>query len=173
MTRMLRTANWVVSMLAVIAGFAIALMMVHISVDVALRYTTGAGLPGTLTIVSYYYMVMVAFIPLAYAEIKGAHIQMEILTDLLPNSGRIWVRGWLLLPTAITTGVLAWRGFDEALKQFSAGAIRIQGSTSIPIWPSYFALPIGVGMMTLIVLIKFICFLSDRPSFQNNGRFND
>ena len=53
------------SLATLIAGIAIALMMLHVSLDVAFRYLLGAPLPGTLTIVTYYYMVIAAFVPLA------------------------------------------------------------------------------------------------------------
>src|SRR5690606_19973631 len=111
----------------VIAGAAIALMMLQVSLDVLLRFTVGKGLPGTLTIVSDYYMVIAAFVPLAYAELRKAHIQMELVTDLLPPRLSHRLQGWMLLPTALVVGLLTWRGLEEALKQHAIGASKVQG----------------------------------------------
>ena len=151
------------SLATLIAGIAIALMMLHVSLDVAFRYLLGAPLPGTLTIVTYYYMVIAAFVPLAFAELRRAHISKEIVTDLLPRRGRNMLEGWMLVPTGLVTGLLTWRGFEEALKQQAIGAAQIQGSSSIPIWPAYYALPLGAGLMTLLVIYRFVNFLRRRP----------
>ena len=42
-------------------------------------------LPGTITIVSYYYMAIAAFMPLAFAEQKQAHISVEVITERMPK----------------------------------------------------------------------------------------
>ena len=88
---------------------------------------------------------------------------MEIVTDLLPRHGRNMLEGWMLVPTGLVTGLLTWRGFEEALKQQAIGAAQIQGSSSIPIWPAYYALPLGAGLMTLLVIYRFVNFLRRRP----------
>lgn len=167
MVKILSITDRMVSILTICAGIAIALMMFHVSIDVLLRYTIGKGLPGTLTIVSYYYMVIVAFMPLAYAELKQSHIQMEVLTELLPARSQFRLQGWLLVPTALVTGVLTWRGSEEAMTQYAIGAVQIQGSTSILVWPSYFILPVGAGLMTIIITLKFIGFLSGHETIKN------
>lgn len=151
--------GWVIRGVAIAAGLAIVAMMVQVSVDVALRYVTGTGLPGTLTIVSYYYMVIVAFVPLGFAELKRAHIQMELVTDMMPGRLSHLVTGWGLLPTGIVTGMLALRGYEEALNQARIGAAQVQGMTSIATWPATFALPLGAGLMTLLVALRFLAFL--------------
>lgn len=154
----------VISWTTIVAGAAITLMMLHISFDVLLRYASGRGMPGTLSIVSYYYMVIAAFVPLAFAELRNAHIQMELITDLLPSrEGRI-LQGWVLVPTALVTGVLTWRGFEIALSQTRIGAAQIQGSSSIPVWPAYYALPLGAGLMTILVVLRFLSFLKGRQN---------
>lgn len=154
----------ITTLTTLVAGVAIALMMLHVSLDVVFRYWLRRPLPGTLTVVSYYYMVIAAFVPIAFAEMRRAHISMEALTELLPKRPRRWLEGWLYLPTGIVTGMIAWRGFEEAFKQHALGAAQIQGSTSIPTWPAYYALPIGMGLMTLLLVFRFYTFLTGRPN---------
>lgn len=161
--RVLALAHRILSLLirgvAVMAGISVFLMMIQVTFDVGLRAVFGSGIPGTLTIVSYYYMVIVAFVPLALAELRRAHIQMELVTDLMPERLSRKVIGWQLLPIGLITGALTWRGFDEALKQMERGASQVQGLTTIATWPAIFALPLGVGLMTLLVLLRFLDFL--------------
>ena len=150
----------VIRVVAIAAGFAIVLMMLHVTADVTLRYLRGSGLPGTLTIVSYYYMVIVAFVPLGLAELRRAHIQMELVTDVMPRQAARWVTGWGLVPTGLVTGALAVRGVEEALNQMQIGAAQVQGTTSIATWPAHFALPLGAGLMTLLIILRFLQFLA-------------
>lgn len=74
----------IIDSMTVISGLAIAVMMVHIVLDVVLRNVFNYPLPGTITIVSYYYMAIAAFMPLAFAEQKSAHISVEVITELMP-----------------------------------------------------------------------------------------
>lgn len=74
----------ITNLMTVIGGLAIALMMLHITLDVASRYILNSPIPGTISIVSYYYMVIAVFIPLAFAEQKNAHISVEVVTTRLP-----------------------------------------------------------------------------------------
>ncbi|WP_084649930.1 TRAP transporter small permease [Stappia stellulata] len=157
---------------SIAAGLSIVAMMLHVTADVALRYLTGTGLPGTLTIVSYYYMVIVAFVPLAFAELQRAHIQMELVTDLLPQRLSRQIGGWGLLFTGLVTGALTVRGFEEAVNQMRIGASQVQGTTSIDTWPAHFALPLGAGLMTLLVALRFLQFLTGslpRPGARKAG----
>lgn len=135
----------VIRVVAIAAGFAIALMMLHVTADVTLRYLRGSGLPGTLTIVSYYYMVIVAFVPLGLAELRRAHIQMELVTDLLPRQAARWVTGWGLVPTGLVTGALAVRGVEEALNQMQIGAAQVQGPPPLPPGPHISPCPLAPG----------------------------
>ncbi|WP_158971252.1 TRAP transporter small permease [Chachezhania sediminis] len=154
-----RVLSAVIRGVAVAAGLSVFLMMVQVALDVALRAVFGTGIPGTLTIVSYYYMVIVAFVPLAFAELRRAHIQMELVTEMMSRPMARQVTGWQLLPVGLITGGLAWRGYEEAVKQMARGASQVQGLTTIETWPATFALPLGAGLMTLLVALRFVEFL--------------
>lgn len=167
-----RALSAVIRGVTIMAGISVFLMMVQVTVDVALRALFGTGIPGTLTIVSYYYMVIAAFVPLAFAELRRAHIQMELVSDMLPKRVARSLNGWQLVPVGLLTGGLAWRGFDEALKQMARGVSQVQGVTSIPTWPATFALPLGAGLMTLLVALRFVEFLlnAEHPETDANTK---
>ena len=70
--------------MTVLGGLAIALMMLHVTADVVARFLFGTPIPGTITVVSHYYMIVAAFVPLAFAEQKEGHISVEVVTERLP-----------------------------------------------------------------------------------------
>tara|TARA_R100000935_G_scaffold58904_1_gene99398 strand:+ start:24463 stop:24972 length:510 start_codon:yes stop_codon:yes gene_type:complete len=155
---LVKAADWT----SILAGIAIVAMMLQVTVDVTLRYLFGMQLMGTLTIVSYYYMVIVAFVPLALAERRGAHISVEFVTDHLPPRIRHHLAGLILLPTAAVGFILTWRTFETATRAFRTGAAEVNGFSRVPVWPAYYALPLGAGLMTLIIVLKFAAYALNR-----------
>ena len=109
MTRISRFLSTCATCTSVLAGAAVALMMVQVTLDVAMRHLFGSPLPGTLTIVSYYYMVIAAFVPLALAEQRDAHISVEFVTDLMPKGVQRHLAGLMLLPTALVDAYQFYR----------------------------------------------------------------
>lgn len=146
----------ITNVMTIIGGLAIALMMFHVTADVAGRYFFNAPIPGTITIVSYYYMIVAAFIPLAFAEEKDAHISVEVVTERLPQWLQNNLQRLALLCSMTVFGMLAWRTFEEAGRKFAMGASVVQGNSDITIWATYYVLPIGCGLMVLVLLYKFL-----------------
>lgn len=159
-----RAATGVTRLGTILGGIAIALMMVHVSLDVLCRHVFNSPLPGTLTMVTYYYMVIATFVPLAHAEAKQAHISVEVATDLMPLRVQHHLQGWMYLATATIVGLLAWRTWLEALKSMQLGASQVQGAETIAVWPAYFALPIGAGLMTALLVLRFAAYITGQSA---------
>lgn len=154
----------------VIGALGIALMMVHITIDVILRSWFDIALPGTIAIVSYYYMIIAAFVPLAFAEHKGAHISVEVVTEKLPSVVQKHLAGWSYLLSALVFAMLTLRTWQEAVSKYKIGASIVQGEASIVLWPTYFVLPIGFGLMFLVVTCKFFAYLFAQESGLDEAR---
>lgn len=154
----------------VIAGLAIAFMMVHITLDVITRNFFNYPLPGTITIVSYYYMAIAAFMPLAFAEQKSAHISVEVLTERLPPLVQKHLAGCLLLLSAAVFALLTLRSWEEALSKYGIRASVVQGEDSLSVWPTYFFLPLGCLLMFVVVLYKFAIYLTGQASGLDSER---
>ena len=154
----------IINAMTVISGLAIALMMVHIVLDVVLRNFFNYPLPGTMTIVSYYYMAIAAFMPLAFAEQKSAHISVEVVTELMPKGVQRHLAGWMLLFSAVVFALMTVRSWEEAMSKYGIKASIVQGEDSLPIWPTYFFLPVGCLLMFLVVACKFIAYLTRQES---------
>lgn len=165
-----RFLSKITNLISIIGGLAIALMMFHITFDVIGRYFFKTPIPGTITIVSYYYMTIAAFIPLAFAEQKDAHISVEVVTELMPK----WLQSQLarlaLLCSLAIFCLLAVRTFGEAQKKYQMGASIVQGNSDISIWVTYYMLPVGAGLMALMVLYKLIDSFVPQESGLNTER---
>ncbi|AFT68463.1 TRAP transporter, DctQ-like membrane protein [Alloalcanivorax dieselolei B5] len=174
MYRLGRYLSRVTDMTTLVGGLAIALMMIHISLDVVLRYLFSTPIPGTITYVSNYYMIVAAFLPLAYAEKLGAHISVEVVTERLPQRIQFHLAHWLILLSAIILGFMTVKTWLEAVTRFEMGTALVEGGTSIIIWPGYFVLPIGLGLMVLMLVYKFVVYVTGGESgLASSGQHRD
>jgi TRAP-type C4-dicarboxylate transport system permease small subunit len=149
------------TILAWIGGFALILMMLHIAADVVARYIFNAPLHGTVEIVSAYYMVAVVFLPLAMIERLNGHIVVELATQHLPRRAQDVLIGIVALASALYFAAFAWRTWGDALNKFAVGESAL-GTVQVTVWPTRFYLPIGCGLITLVLLHKaFRLFAGD------------
>ena len=164
MTR--RAGHWLrhlTSGLAILAAIFVALMMLHIAVEVTLRDVFGISVPGTLTLVSKYYLPAVVFLPLAMAERRGNHISVEVLTQYLPvlTQRVLAILAWLL--AAIVFGVLAYQTLLDALKKTRIGAFELDFGYQFITWPSYYLLPVGFAAVALVLVYRMAITILRRP----------
>lgn len=165
-----RLLSYLINAVTVLAGLSVALMMIHITADVISRYAFSYPLPGTISIVSNFYMVLVAFLPLAFVEQKGAHISVEVLTERFPPAVQKHLAAWLLPLSIVVFGILCARTWQEALTKMEIQAAVVQGAEKILIWPSYFFLPFGYGLMVLVLTYKFVVYLTGTRSGIDSAR---
>lgn len=142
---------------------AVFLMMAHITLDVVMRFLLNDPPPGTLIIVSRYYMVIVAFLSLAFAERRSGHINVEIVSECLPLPVQNTFNLLGTILSLVIFAMLAWRGFEEGMKKQQIGAFALEQDVLIPIWPSYYLLPIGAGLMCLVLIFKIVRHLIGGP----------
>lgn len=143
---------------------AVALMMIHITVDVVGKFSLNEPVPATIALVSSYYMVVIAFLPIAYAETRNSHITVEVLTELFPMRLQKHLYSWSYLLSALIYGLLTYRMWHEALRAQSNGTFIMEQSTKLITWPSYYLLPIGCGLMTLVLVYRFINYMTGAKS---------
>ncbi|WP_456386030.1 TRAP transporter small permease [Profundibacter sp.] len=146
--------GYVITAYCALGALAITLMMLHIAADVISTFVFNRPLPGTIPIVSQYYMVIATFLPLAFVERKAGHVSVEILVQRFPKK----VQG-ALAAAAIVLGVvifslITWRAWLEAMKKHAIGTFSYEEAFKIPTWPSYYILPLGTGLMTVVMLYK-------------------
>ena len=140
--------------LALLGAVGVVAMLVHITAYVVMRQFSHSPVPATVEIVSYYYMVLIAFLPLAWAERRGEMISIEIFAPLLTGRiGRI-NEIFVALVTAGVYAVLTYTTWLVAMREFQAHSFVVSLSVAIPIWPSYFILPIGFALAALVSIYR-------------------
>jgi TRAP-type C4-dicarboxylate transport system permease small subunit len=152
-----------IGLTSIIGSIAVGLMMVHITADVVGKFVFFSPVPATITMVSNYYMVVVAFLPLALAERRNSHISVEVLTELFPARVQHHINGLTYVLSGAVFSLLAYRGFTDAFKKQDMGSFIMEQGTKVLIWPGHYLLPIGAALMVLVLLFKFISYLSGRP----------
>ena len=157
MIRTGRIIGFLVTLSTVLGAAAVLLMMFQIIFDVFLRNFFSRGVPGTTTLVTNYYMIIVAYVPLALAERMDSHIAVEVVSQLLSKRLRQWLIALTWALSGIVSGMVAWALWGEALKSYSYGSFVIEFNVPIATWPGYFALPLGFGLYSLILIYRLAC----------------
>lgn len=150
--KLLGQLSYALAMLGLVLA---ALMMVHVTLDVILSLFMAEPLPGTVDYVSYYYMVGLVFLPLAYVEIGNEHIQVDLIHGLVGPRLRTVFDMLGLALSAVFFGVLAWQSWFDALEKYQIGEQSI-GLVAVTVWPGRFFLPVGMGLMVLVLVVKLI-----------------
>ncbi|MFD2857778.1 TRAP transporter small permease [Seohaeicola zhoushanensis] len=172
LTRLGRVISRVVSLLSFIGTVLLAVMVLHITLDVASRYILNTPLPGTIEIVINYHMIIIGFLSLSFTEEKNRNISVELVADLLPKRVQLRLDVLASFVSVVVFGFLTYRNWVEAMKKFDILAFVTQGTTDIPIWPAYFVVPFGCAMVCLVALYKLICGLTGVKSGLDSELFD-
>ncbi len=148
--------------LLTIATVGLLAMMLHISADIVGSLIFNAPIAVTSAIVTQYYMIAVAFLPILAAELRGSHIGITLLTDLLPQRVQ---RGLDLVVLALMSAVYALltaQAWDQAADKWAVQAYMVEQTTRVLVWPSYFLVPLAFGTVTVLMAVKVLLALTGR-----------
>ena len=148
-----KTLDWLGWILLVFGGILMVLMMLQITLSVLGRYLITQPIPGTIEVVSTYYMVGVVFFPLAYVQRNREHIVVELFTQNLSPRALAGLEGAVYILSSIYTGMIAWRGFLSAYKSYDFGEVWTTAYFDLITWPTYWFVPFGFALMTAYLLL--------------------
>ncbi|MCE8025760.1 TRAP transporter small permease [Billgrantia aerodenitrificans] len=156
MTRTIEILNdWVAKLALTLAALFLLLMALHVTLDVALRYLLGKSFPGTLEVVSFYYMVAVVFLPLAYVELKREHISVDVLVGRLPASLQLILYLFACSLGLLYFGMLCYQSYLDAMRATTRMETAM-ANFRFYLWPSRWALPVGFGAMMLAIFANML-----------------
>ena len=155
MAQLRRIVSLLCIIVSLIAAIAMVAMVVHIIVDAVLRNFFASSAPGTTEFVSFYYMVAVTFLPLAYIQSLRGHVIIEIFTQSLPARVRLIIDGFVALIIAGAAGYFCYAASWKAIAMTEAGEFVI-GTILVRTWPARWVVVIGVGLLALIALLQAI-----------------
>lgn len=131
--------------LGVLAGLALAAMVVVMGAEVVARYVLASPLSWSVGLVSNYLMVAFFFLGLPVTVREGAHVAIDVVYDRLPRTLRPWcdrlaaATGLVFLLAVTMGGVLLT--VDVAAGGYAppAGSAEL----SWPVWTSTVMVPLG------------------------------
>ena len=156
-----------------VAGVLVLFLVAHVSLDVVMRFLFEQPLNATILYVSAFYMVAIAFLPLGLVEEKNSHIAVELLVERFPGRVQKLLLICATLITAVVTAAVAVRTGQEALGKYAAGAFSIEAGGKVITWPTYFVLPVGFGLMSLVSALKFVTLVTGKDSGLNSLNIED
>jgi TRAP-type C4-dicarboxylate transport system permease small subunit len=149
-----RLVNYTAMGLGLLGTVAILLMVVHITLDIILRTTLSISVPATLEMVTRYYLITLALLPLAWVEWRKNMIAVEALESLMsPILIRISDVLVSVLSAAIYA-VLMVATWGKAMEQFTISSYVMALNVPIPVWPTYFVLPVAFGLAAIVCIIR-------------------
>lgn len=160
-----RAIEWVAYALAAVAAVCLILMMGQIVVDVALKYLLNRPIQGNLEIVSFYYMVGVVFLPLAFVELRHEHISVDLFVLMMPNAVRRIIYALASLVAASFFALLAYQTFVDAVNATRIGEVMM-GTNFVPIWPSRWFLPVGFAVMSAVNVLHALRSIVEGDGFE-------
>lgn len=154
MNAMVRLIDRLTTALAMLGTLGILAMMVHIALDVFLRSTFSLAVPATLELVTRYYMIMLALLPLGWVEWSRNMITVEAFSGIYGALGVRVIDSLVALLSAGIYSVLMVGTWHKAVDEFQSGAYILALDTKIAVWPTYFVLPAAFALAMLVCLAK-------------------
>ncbi|SFP78328.1 TRAP transporter small permease subunit [Tranquillimonas alkanivorans] len=153
-------------LLMLIGGLGVLALMVNVTADVVSKFVWNAPIQGTIEVSSYYYMVALVMLPMAFVELEDEQISVDLLFNHFPGPLQ---RVSLVLTCLATTGILwtmAWRTGLDALRAWNIGEV-VMGSREIIVWPGRMMLPLGFTLAGLAALVRLVMVLRGENIVKN------
>lgn len=136
-----------------ISSIFLVLMMLHVTADVLMKYFFNSPIEGTFETVTYYYMISIVFLPLAMVELRSEHIYVDLFVRRFSNTTQQWIYMFACLVGIIYFSILSYQTFIDALKA-TAERETVMSNYLFYVWPSRWALPIGMSCMVLALALN-------------------
>ena len=156
MTALDRLADRVSQALALIGALGLVALLVHVAAEVVARNLFGRPIPATNQIVSHYYMVLIAFLPLGWVERSRAMISVELIEGFLPATVRRLSDALVAALSTLIYAAIAWVTVGVAVKNYRVGSFVEVLGWPLPIWPTYVLPPLGFALAALITAFRAV-----------------
>ncbi len=139
--------------LCAISCLAIAIMMVLMVADALSRKFIGSIPGGFYTTIAL--LTILLFFPQGFAQMQRAHITVDLVTSRLSDRKKNYLSLITTLLGIFVFAVLTWAGGVKAWEATVAKEMWM-GATFYPAWPFRWCIPIGLGVLTLQLIITAI-----------------
>jgi TRAP-type C4-dicarboxylate transport system permease small subunit len=137
---------------AFLGGLVMVIAMVLTSADALLRYLFNSPITFNAYLTTYYLMVAMLILPMAWAFRNGGYIRFLFVASLLPPAvGHLMLRIGKIVGSAYF-GVLAWLAGERFWELYVNGDVQM-GEIDWPVSWSWVCIPIGLGLLSLRLLL--------------------
>ncbi|PMR67457.1 TRAP transporter small permease [Halomonas heilongjiangensis] len=154
MAALYRLSNRAAVGLALLGTLGILLMVVHVTLDVVLRSTLSVSIPATVELVTRYYLITLALLPLGWVEWRRGMIAVEALEGVMGQRLVRFSDVLVSLLSAVVYAVLAIATWDKAMEQYAIGSYVMSLNFPMPVWPTYFVLPIAFALAAVVCVVR-------------------
>ena len=151
-----RAVDLLVDGLTWFAGGTCLLMALHVAADLVARSLFDHPLLGTEEIATNYYMVALAFLPLAVITRQRSHITVGLFTDHLPKTALLCVDALADFITLGFVAIVTWVAVDIAIQKTSEGEMRESSTGYLSIWEARWILAAGFALMCVYVALNLV-----------------
>lgn len=155
-----RIVNLIADTLFAVSMVAGTLMMAHVTIDVFARTLFNNPLPGTGEITASYYMIAVAFLPLAWVTLRDEHVTADIFVSALPRPMRAILAVLVDLLVILYVSAFVWQTWISAMARTQRGEVWEIFGGYLPIWPTRWFLPVAGAAMILAMVFRLLSKLT-------------
>jgi TRAP-type C4-dicarboxylate transport system permease small subunit len=141
---------------SVAAGILVAMMLLT-AMDVLLRYIFNQPISGSMELTEYMMVIVVAF-GLAHCAVQKGNVRVDVLVSRLPSRAQSVVNCITYLISLGLFGIITWRTILYTGAIF--GTERTSSILLIPAFPFVGMVALGSAMLTLVLLVDFLDYLS-------------
>lgn len=133
-----------------LAALAVALMILHVVIDILSRTLFDRPLLGTAEFVAEIYMPFAIFAALIGVQAQDAQIRVDLIDRLLSDRVRRVLDAAIALGIAVIGAFLAWHTGDQAVVAAGRGESIDLIRFSVPSWPGKAIVSVGFGLMAVV-----------------------
>ncbi len=136
-----------------IGCFMTFVLMLLTTADTFGRYLFNSPILGAYEITSNYLMVASIFLSVAYGYRGGAYIRVTLLADRLRGKVKIVINQIVQLGSLLYGFLLVAASLRQVFRVYDNRTSL--SSFDFPLWPAYVFVPVGLFVMSLLMLIDF------------------
>jgi TRAP-type C4-dicarboxylate transport system permease small subunit len=133
-----------------IAVLSIFVMMCLTSADAIGRYIFNSPITGAYEFTEKYLMLTAVYLGASYTYRGGSTIRITLLVSRLPSNIRMGLNIFAQLFSICYGFFLVVPNIQSLFRTYHQGTTLT--STSLPLWPPYFAIPVGLLLMSIYML---------------------
>jgi len=159
---MSKTINTIAKVLLAVSAAVLAMMMLLTAMDVVMRYVFRMPIPGAFELAEYMMAFIIPF-AIAYCAERNNHVSVELFFNKLPKNIQKALHSIISALTMAFAALMTWQNIEyigETYSDHLTSSVLL-----IPTYPFIVPVSIGLGIYTLIILLRLL-----QPPLDERGK---